>query len=84
MTEITVQSLFRDDLQRFKLASAGATLAGIRAALVSHHRGVLPENFVIKYEWGERASPPAPPAPPTWPAYPAQVLRRAGLAERLG
>ena len=65
MTEITVKSLFRDDLQRFKLASAGATLAGIRAALVSHHRGVLPENFVIKYEWGERASPPTPLAPPT-------------------
>ena len=84
MTEITVKSLFRDDLQRFKLASAGATLAGIRAALVSHHRGVLPENFVIKYEWGERASPPTPLAPPTWPAQPAQVLRRAGLAELAG
>ena len=84
MTEITVKSLFRDDLQRFKLASAGATLAGIRAALVSHHRGVLPENFVIKYEWGERASPPVPPTSLARPARPSSAPRGAGLAEPLG
>ena len=52
MNEITVKSLFRDDLQRFKMARAGATLAGVRDVLVAQHKGVLPENFVIKYEWG--------------------------------
>ena len=52
MGDVTIKSLFREDLQRFKMARDGATLAGVRSQLETQHRGMLPPNFVIKYEWG--------------------------------
>lgn len=52
MSDITIKSLFREDLQRFKMPREGATLAGVRSKLETQHRGMLPQNFVIKYEWG--------------------------------
>ena len=55
MGDITIKSLFREDLQRFKMArdDGECTLSGVRAKLEAQHRGMLPPNFVIKYEWGE-------------------------------
>ena len=52
MGDVTIKSLLREDLQRFKMARDGATLAGVRSQLETQHRGMLPPNFVIKYEWG--------------------------------
>jgi Ras-related protein Rab-32 len=57
--EITVKSLarvavggvFSDDLKRFKVTRAGLTIAKLREELQSQHRGNLPDDFVIKYEW---------------------------------
>ncbi len=54
MGDITIKSLFREDLQRFKMArDKDCTLAGVRSKLENQHKGMLPQNFVIKYEWGE-------------------------------
>eukprot|EP01051_Picozoa_sp_SAG22_P010621 SAG22_NODE_964_length_6277_cov_12.416316_5_plen_365_part_00 len=59
MEEITVKSLarvtiggaFSDDLKRFKLKRDGLTITKLREELFSQHRGNLPGDFVIKYEW---------------------------------
>ena len=42
----------QDDLKRFKMPRAGITLADVRAELVRRHNSTLPDNFVVKYEWG--------------------------------
>ena len=52
MGEITVKSLYMDDLQRFKISRSGISIHSVRAKLVEKHREVLPRDFVIKYEWG--------------------------------
>ena len=61
MAEVTVKSLFVDDLQRFRIARAGITVQMVREKLIEKHRADLPENFVIKYEWGALH-----PAEQTW------------------
>jgi hypothetical protein len=68
MAEVTVKSLYVDDLQRFKLLRRGITVQTVRSTLASKHREALPDNFVIKYEWGVHTRtakcPPPPPPPP--------------------
>eukprot|EP01048_Picozoa_sp_COSAG05_P017325 COSAG05_NODE_2345_length_3199_cov_1.827419_3_plen_82_part_00 len=59
MGEITVKSLYVDDLQRFKISRSGITIHSVRAKLIEKHREVLPQDFVIKYEWGAYCLPRA-------------------------
>ena len=74
MGDITIKSLFREDLQRFKMVRAGATLAGVRSQLEAQHGGMLPAGFVIKYEWGASSPPKQHHVPASGPPVPTACL----------
>ena len=60
MSEITLKSLYVDDLQRFKLPRQGISISLVRSKLKEKHREDLPTDFVRPLPL---LSPPPSPHP---------------------